>query len=45
MMVMAGNAHLLQMVLALHTIGGFAHFLYGRQEQADQHSDDGDDHE
>jgi len=40
-----GNADLLQVVLAPDAGGCFAHLLDGRQEQADQDGNDGDDHQ
>jgi hypothetical protein len=38
-----GEGHLLEVVLALAAGGSFAHLLNGRQQQADQNRDDGDD--
>src|SRR5437899_776062 len=35
----------MKIVLAAHAIGRLADFLHGRQQQADQHSDDGDHHQ
>ena len=40
-----GEAHLLEVVLALHAGGGFADLLHGGQKQPDQDRDDGDDDE
>jgi hypothetical protein len=40
--IVAGNAHLLEIILACGAIGGFAHLLDRRQQQPDQDSDDGD---
>jgi hypothetical protein len=40
---MHGQTHLLEIVLALGAGGGLAHFLHGRQQQADQDGDDSDD--
>jgi hypothetical protein len=42
---LTGHADLVEIVRALGACGGFAHFLYRRQQQADQHGDDGDDDE
>jgi hypothetical protein len=39
------EADLLQVVLAGCPLGGFAHFLHGRQQQGDQNGDDGHDDE
>jgi hypothetical protein len=36
------QGHLLEMILALGPAGHLTHFLNGRQEQRDQHRDDGD---
>src|SRR5205807_129756 len=38
-----GQAHLLEVVGALDACGRLAHLLHRRQEQADQHGDDGND--
>src|SRR5690348_7076932 len=43
--VLRGNTELFEIVLALAACGGFAHFLHGRQQQADQNSDDGYHHQ
>ena len=43
--VVAGQGDLLEVVGALHTSGGFADFLDGGQQEADEDGDDGDDHE
>jgi nucleotide-binding universal stress UspA family protein len=40
-----GEAHLLEIVLALEADGRLAHPLHGRQQQPDQGRDDADDHE
>jgi len=40
-----GQAELLQVVDALGATGRLAGRLHGRQEQGDQHADDGDDHQ
>jgi len=40
-----GERDLLQVVLGRHAGGGFADFLHGRQQQADQDGDDGDHHQ
>ena len=39
------QADLLEVVLALGASGRFARRLHGRQQQSDQHADDGDDHQ
>src|SRR5262249_6921285 len=36
---------LLEVVGARHAVGRFAHLLYGRHEQANEHGDDGDYHQ
>src|SRR5262249_9058103 len=43
--VVKRQADLLEVVLALGAGGGFADFLDGGQEQADEHGDDGYDHQ
>src|SRR5262249_9538886 len=43
--VMRGDANLLDVVGTFGPIGSLAHLLYGRQQQPDQHADDGDDDE
>ena len=43
--VVDGQADLLEIVLALRAGGGFADLLHGRNEQTDQDGDDGDDNE
>ena len=43
--VMQGEADLLQVVFALDAIGGLAHLLHGRQQQADEHGNDGNHHQ
>ena len=43
--VVQRQADLLQVVGALHPIGGLAHLLHRRQQHADQDADDGDDHQ
>ena len=40
-----GDAHLFEVVDAGHPVGGLARPLHGRQQQPDQHADDGDDHQ
>src|SRR5207247_2378997 len=40
-----GEADLLEVVGALHAAGGLAHFLHGRQQQADQNRNNGDHHQ
>jgi hypothetical protein len=42
---MAGGAQLLEVVGTRHPVGGFANLLNGGHEKADEHGDDGDDHE
>jgi len=41
----AGDGELLEVVAALRPCGGFAHLLDGGQQEADEHGDDGDDHQ
>src|SRR5262249_40420659 len=41
--VVAGEPDLFEVVAALHAGGGFAHLLHCRQQQPDQHGNDGDD--
>ena len=43
--VVVGQRDLLQVVAALHAGGRLANLLHGRQQQADQDRDDGDDHQ
>src|SRR5262249_55535342 len=43
--VVQGQANLLEVVRAAHPRGGLADLLDGRQQQADQDADDGDDHQ
>ena len=43
--VVNAQADLLQVVGAIDAAGRFAHLLHRRQQQADQHGDDGDDHQ
>ena len=43
--VLHGQPELLQVVGALHAVGGFANLLHGRQQQSDEDRDDGDDNE
>src|SRR5262249_33142357 len=43
--VVAGQTDLLEVVLALGTVGGLTHLLHGRQQQADEHGNDGDHHQ
>src|SRR2546421_30440 len=45
MVVVEGQADLLQVVLALGAGGRLAHLLDGGQEQADEDGDDGDHHQ
>jgi len=40
-----GEAELLQVVGATDAVGGLAHLLHGRQQQADQDRDDRDHHQ
>jgi hypothetical protein len=40
---MHGQANLFEVVLARHSVGGFAHLLHGRQQQADEDPDDRED--
>src|SRR5262249_35647241 len=35
---------LLQVVGALHAVGGLAHFFHGREQQTDEDANDGNDH-
>jgi len=41
----AGKRDLLKVVATADAGGGFADFLHGRQQQANQDCDDGDDHQ
>ena len=43
--VLGGQADLLEIVRALDTSGGLARRLYGREQERDQHGDDGDHHQ
>src|SRR5262249_14592251 len=43
--LMKGQANLLEVILALHAVGRLPHLLNRRQEQTDQDADDGNDHE
>ncbi len=43
--VVQGQADLLQVVDALRTAGRFAGGLYGRQQKRDEHADDGNHHQ
>jgi hypothetical protein len=43
--IQEGESDLLQMVHALRSAGRFPSRLHGRQQQYDQHRDDGDDHQ
>ena len=43
--ILGGQADLLEIVRALGTSGGLAGRLHGRQQQRDQHGDDGDHHQ
>lgn len=45
LVVVQSNSDLAEMVLALHSPGGFASRLHCRQEQGNEHADDGDDNE
>jgi hypothetical protein len=40
-----GNADLFEVVLAAGAAGRFAHFLHGRQQQAEKDRDNGDHHQ
>ena len=40
--IMHGEAKLLQVVGALHAVGGFPDLLHRRQQQTDQNGNDGD---
>ena len=42
---MRSQRKLFQMIAALKISGRFPRRLHGRQQQADQHRDDGDDHQ
>src|SRR5262249_17294118 len=44
-MIVQGQPDLLEVVLTFRSCSGFAHFLNGRQEQADQDGYDADDHQ
>src|SRR5262249_20003099 len=43
--VMDGHSQLLQIVGTLHPVGRLAHLLHGRQKEADEHRNDGNDHQ
>src|SRR5262249_39316962 len=43
--VLQGQADLLEVVGRGGPVGGLADLLHGRQEQGDEHADDGDDHQ
>ena len=43
--VKQGQAELLELVLSLDTVRGFAHLLHGRQQEANEDGDDRDDHQ
>src|SRR5262245_41350198 len=43
--IVGGQADLLEVVGALHPVGSLADLLYRRQQEADQDGDDGDDHQ
>src|SRR5262249_48769206 len=43
--IVQGQAELPHVVGTTHTIGGLADLLHRRQEQGDEHADDGDDHQ
>src|SRR5205807_2426870 len=43
--VVEGDADLLEVVLAFRPVGGLAHLLHGRQEERHQDGDDGDHHQ
>ena len=45
MIAVTGQAKLLEVVGALHAVGGLTHLLHRGQEQADQHRDDGNHHQ
>ena len=45
MEAVGGQANLLEIVLAFHAVGRLANFLHGRQQEADEDRDDGDDDE
>jgi hypothetical protein len=45
MVTVCGHAELSQVVAAPHPIGGLAALLHRGQQQADQYSDDGDNHQ
>src|SRR5262249_26176611 len=45
MVILQSQADLLEMVAALHAAGCFAGSLHCRQQQGDEHADDGDHHQ
>jgi hypothetical protein len=42
---MQRQADLLEVVRAAHAIGGLTHLLYRREQETDEHGDDGDHNE
>ncbi len=40
-----GQAELLEVILAAGPVGRLADHLHGRDQQADEHAEDGDDHQ
>src|SRR5207249_3772407 len=45
LVIVQGQADLVKVVGALGPSGGLPHFLHRRQQQGNQHADDGDDHQ
>jgi hypothetical protein len=45
MVIVAGNTHLFEIVLAAGTVGGLPHLLHSGQQKPNQDGDDGDDNE
>src|SRR5262245_47671326 len=45
MKMVCGQAELLEVVGALHAVGGLAHLLHRREQEADEDGDDGDHHQ
>src|SRR5207249_2276497 len=43
--IVHGQTELLEVVLAAHAVGRLAHALHRRQQQTDEHGNDGDDHQ
>src|SRR5262249_12527580 len=43
--ILERQGKLLEIVGARHSVGGFTHLLYGREQEADQHGDDRDHHQ